>query len=163
MSDLMIFPSDLPELSVSQIAGLPHQSLQELDVALNELISWVKQSRERLNAALEQRYGEQGRAALVDSGRDFGVSHLSDGPLRVTYELPKRVSWDQKRLSEIAERIVANGERVQDYMDVDLSVSETRFNKWPPTLKEPFSAARTVKPGKASFRLAFINAEGEAQ
>jgi len=156
MSDLMIFPSDLPELSISQIAGLPHQRLQELDITLSELTTWVKQARERVNTALEQRYGEQGRAALLDSGRDFGVSHLSDGPLRVTYELPKRVSWDQKRLAEIAERIVASGECVQDYMDADLSVSETRFNNWPPALKEQFAAARTVKPGKASFRLAFV-------
>jgi hypothetical protein len=156
MSELMIFPADLPNLSVSQIAGLPQQRLQELDISLNELMAWAKQARERVNTALEQRYGEQARAALVESGRDFGVSHLSDGPLRVTYELPKRVSWDQKRLAEIAERIVASGERVQDYMDVDLSVSETRFNNWPPALKEQFAAARTVKPGKASFRLAFV-------
>jgi hypothetical protein len=156
MSELMIFTADLPDLSVSQIAGLPQQRLQELDISLNELMAWAKQARERINTALEQRYGEQARAALVESGRDFGVSHLSDGPLRVTYELPKRVSWDQKRLAEIAERIVASGERVQDYMDVDLSVSETRFNNWPPALKEQFAAARTVKPGKASFRLAFI-------
>ena len=156
MSELMIFPADLPDLSVSQIAGLPQQRLQELDISLNELMAWAKQARERVNTALEQRYGEQARAALVESGRDFGVSHLSDGPLRVTYELPKRVSWDQKRLAEIAERIVASGERVQDYMDVDLSVSETRFNNWPPALKEQFAAARTVKPGKASFRLAFV-------
>ena len=156
MSDLMIFPADLPDLSVSQIAGLPQQRLQELDIRLNELMAWAKQARERVNTALEQRYGEQARAALVESGRDFGVSHLSDGPLRVTYELPKRVSWDQKRLAEIAERIVASGERVQDYMDVDLSVSETRFNNWPPALKEQFAAARTVKPGKASFRIAFV-------
>lgn len=157
MSDLVIIPADLPELSVSQIAGLPHQRLQELDITLNELMTWVKQARERLNAALEQRYGEQGRAALVNSGRDFGVAHLSDGPLQVTYELPKRVSWDQPRLAEIAERIVAAGERVQDYMDVDLSVSESRFNNWPPALKEQFAAARTVKPGKAAFRLALVN------
>jgi hypothetical protein len=156
MSDLMIFPADLPDLSVSQIAGLPQQRLQELDISLNELMAWAKQARERVNTALEQRYGEQARAALVESGRDFGVSHLSDGLLRVTYELPKRVSWDQKRLAEIAERIVASGERVQDYMDVDLLVSETRFNNWPPALKEQFAAARTVKPGKASFRLAFV-------
>ena len=156
MSELMIFTADLPDLSVSQIAGLPQQRLQELDISLNELMAWAKQARERINTALEQRYGEQARAALVESGRDFGVSHLSDGPLRVTYELPKRVSWDQKRLAEIAERIVASGERVQDYMDVDLSVSETRFNNWPPALKEQFAAARTVKPGKASFRLAFV-------
>jgi len=156
MSDLMIFPADFPDLSVSQIAGLPQQRLQELDIRLNELMAWAKQARERVNTALEQRYGEQGRAALVESGRDFGVSHLSDGPLRVTYELPKRISWDQKRLAEIAERIAASGERVQDYIDVDLSVSETRFNNWPPALKEQFAAARTVKPGKASFRLAFV-------
>lgn len=157
MSDLVISPSDLPDLSVSQIAGLPHQHLQELDISLNELMTWVKQARERVNTALEQRYGEQGRAALVDSGRDFGVAHVSDGPLRVTYELPKRVSWDQPRLAEIAERIVAAGERVQDYMDIDLSVPESRFNNWPPALKEQFAAARTVKPGKAAFRLALVN------
>lgn len=156
MSDLMIFPSELPELSVSQIAGLPHQRLQELDIGLSELATWVKQARERVNAALEQRYGEQGRATLRDSGRDFGVTHLSDGPLRVTYELPKRVSWDQPQLAAIAERIVAAGERVQDYMDIELSVSESRFNNWPPALKEQFAAARTVKPGKPSFRLALV-------
>ncbi len=155
MNEIMTIAANLPEWSVSQIAALPCGPLHELDVLLNEMQTKIKQARERVNAALEQRYGEQGRASLMNSGRDFGVAHLSDGPLRVTYELPKRVSWDQKRLTEIAERIVAAGDRVQDYMDVDLSVSETRFNNWPPTLKEQFQAARTVKPGKAAFRLAF--------
>ena len=74
----------------------------------------------------------------------------------MTYELPKRVSWDQTQLSKIAERIVAAGERVQDYMDADLSVSESRFNNWPPALKEQFAAARTVKLGKAAFHLARV-------
>lgn len=159
MNEIMTIATSLPDLSVSQMATLPRVHLQELDVLLNEMQTQVKQARERLNAALDQRYGEQGRAALVESGRDFGVTHLSDGPLRVTYELPKRVSWDQPRLAEIAERIVGAGERVQDYMDVDLSVSESRFNNWPPALKEQFAAARTVKPGKASFRLALVNGE----
>lgn len=157
MNEPMTFPTDLPDLSVSQIAALPMHRLQELDVSLTELMAWAKQARERLNAAMEQRYGEQGRAALRDSGRDFGVAHVSDGPLRVTYDLPKRVTWDQKRLAEIAERIAASGERIQDYLDVDLSVSESRFNNWPPALKEQFASARTVKPGKPSFRLALVN------
>ena len=161
MNEIMTIAAGLPDLSVSQMVALPHGRLQELDVLLHEMQTQLKQARERLNAALEQRYGEQGRAALVNSGRDFGVAHLSDGPLRVTYELPKRVSWDQPRLSEIAERIVAAGERVQDYMDVDLSVSESRFNNWPPALKEQFAAARTVKPGKTSFRLAFVQETSE--
>lgn len=162
MSDFTVIPHDLLDLSAGQIDALPAQRLQELDVSLADLAGWVKQARERLNASLERRYGEQGRAALLGSGRDFGVTHVSDGLLRVTYELPKRVSWDQPRLAAIAERIVAASERVQDYMDVEFSVSESRFNNWPPALKEQFAPARTVKPGKASFRLAVVD-DGGAQ
>jgi hypothetical protein len=156
MNDLTIFHSTLPDLSVCQIAELPHRQLQEFDIALSELTTWAKQTRERFIAALDQRYGEQGRVALRDSARDFGVTHLTDGPLRVTYETPKHVSWDQAQLAAIAERIAAAGERIQDYMDIDLSVSESRFNNWPSALKEQFAPARTVKPGKPSCRLAFV-------
>lgn len=161
MSDLIISPADLPDLSVSQMAGLPHEGLQELDIALTELMTWVKQARERLNAALEQRFGEAARSALRDSGRDFGTAHITDGTLRITFEQPKRVSWDQQRLTDIAERIVASGERLRDYMDVELSVSESHFNNWPPALKEQFAPARTVKPGKPSYRLALMQENHE--
>lgn len=156
MSDLMINTGSLPELSVSQLAALPQQQLQEFDLSLNLMATWIKQSRDRLNTALEQRYGEQARQSLQESGRDFGVAHIDDGALQVTYELPKRVSWDQKRLAEMAERITAAGENVSDFIDVDYSVSESRFKNWPSTLREQFEAARTVKPGKPSFRLALV-------
>ena len=84
MTHLTITPSTLPDLSVSQIAALSQQELQEFDISLAILASWVKVSRDRMNAALEQRYGEQARTGLLESGRDFGVMHLSDGDLRVT-------------------------------------------------------------------------------
>jgi len=156
MSDLMINTGSLPELTVSQLAALPQQQLQEFDLSLNLMATWIKQSRDRLNTALEQRYGEQARQSLQESGRDFGVTHIDDGALQVTYELPKRVSWDQKRLAEMAERISAAGENVSDFIDVDYSVSESRYKNWPATLREQFEAARTVKPGKPSFRLAMM-------
>jgi hypothetical protein len=35
-------------------------------------------------------------------------------------------------------------------------VSETKFNAWPETLKSAFEAARTVKSGKPSYRLALV-------
>jgi len=47
---------------------------------------------------LNQRFGEQGRTALRDSGRDFGTAHISDGPLHIKFEMPKKVSWNQKQL-----------------------------------------------------------------
>lgn len=154
MTDLTVVRTDLPEFSVADVAALSPQQLQDLDLALADLQAWVKQAKAKLDAALESRYGETARAALLTSGRNFGVTHLTDGALRVTYELPKRVSWDQQQLAAIAKRIAANGERVEDYLTVEFAVAESRWSGWPPVLKEQFAGARTVKAGKPSFRLA---------
>ena len=80
-------------------------------------------------------------------------SHLQDESIRVTVDTPKRISWDQKQLAEMAKRIAASGDRVEDYLDVEFSVSESRFTNWPTALREQFAAARTVKPGKRSYEL----------
>jgi hypothetical protein len=64
--------------------------------------------------------------------------------------VPKKVSWNQKQLTEIAERIVASGEKVEGYRDIKLSVAESRYTNWPPALQQQFAAARTVEPGNQS-------------
>ncbi len=159
MSELTIFPGDLAELSVSQLAALSPAQKQELSRNLDEALDWLKRARAKFDAALEQCYGEQARAARLEAGKDFGVIHLSDGPLRVTVDQSKRVSWDQAQLASIAQRIAAAGDSVEDYLDVEYGVSESRFNNWPPPLRAQFEAARTVKPGKPSFRLALVSEE----
>ena len=153
MNDLTIFPADIAEMSISQLAALPPEQKREIDKNLDEAIAWLKKARTKFDAALEQCYGEQARAALHESGRDFGTAHISDGPLHLKFEQPKKVSWDQKHLAEIAERIVASGEKVDAYIDVKLSVSESRFTNWPPALQQQFAVARTVDCGKPSFTL----------
>lgn len=153
MSDITIFPADIAEMSVSQLAALPPAQKHEIDKNLAAAIDWLKNARTKFDAALDQCYGQQARAALRDSGRDFGTTRISDGPLHLKFELPKKVSWNQKQLSEIAERIVASGERVETYLDIKLSVSESRFTNWPPALQQQFAAARTVDAGKPSFTL----------
>jgi hypothetical protein len=42
---------------------------------------------------------------------------------------------------------------VQSYLDIKLSVPESRYTNWPPALQEQFAAARTVEPGKPTFTL----------
>jgi hypothetical protein len=91
--------------------------------------------------------------SLRDSGRDFGTAHVSDGALHVKYELPKKVSWSQPILKEMAERIVASGDKVEDYIDIKLTVSESRYINWPPALQQQFAAARTVEEGKPTITL----------
>ncbi len=151
----------LAEMSVSQIAALPPAQLQEAHTNLLTLQSAIKSVLDRFNAALDQRYAEQALAARQANNRDFGVCHLMDGPLRITVDVPKRVAWDQAELAEIAQRIAAAGDKVGDYIDTDYSIPETRFNAWPAPLKETFAKARTVKPGKTSYRLATVSDSGE--
>lgn len=143
MSDLTLYPADIAAMSVGQLAQLPPAQKAQISRNLDEALAWLKQAR----------------AARLEAGKDFGVVHLNDGPLRVTVDVPKRVSWDQAQLAAIARRIAAAGEKVEDYLDVEYSVSESRFSNWPPALRAGFEAARTVKPGKPTFRLALVSEE----
>lgn len=153
MNDITIFPADIAEMSVSQLAALPPTQKHEIDQNLDAAIEWLKKARTKFDAALYQCYGDQARTALRESGRDFGTAHISDGPLHLKFELPKKVSWDQKQLADIAVRIVASGEKVEGYLDIKLSVSESRYTNWPPALQQQFATARTVDSGKPSFTL----------
>ncbi|MDI6750528.1 MAG: hypothetical protein QMD73_10165 [Rhodocyclaceae bacterium] len=159
MSDLTIFPADIAEMSVSQLAALPSEQKAEISRNLDEALAWLKQARAKFDAALDVAYGEQARKALRESGRDFGTVHLSDGALHVKYELPKKVTWNQATLKAMAERIVASGDKVEDYIDVKLSVSESRYTNWPQALQQQFAAARTVDAGKPSFTLSIDSGE----
>jgi hypothetical protein len=153
MSDLSIFPADIAEMSVSQLANLSAQQLVEVDTNLDQAIAWLKAARSKLDSALDQRFGALGRESLNASGRDFGTAHVKTDGLHVKFDLPKKISWDQKKLKAIAERIAASGEPIESYLDVKLSVSESRYINWPPALQQQFSDARTVEPGKASFHI----------
>ena len=153
MTDLTVFPADIAEMSIAQLASLPTQQLYEVDANIDKAITWLKGARTKVDSALEQRFGELGREALRDTGRDFGTAHLKADGLLVKFELPKKVSWDQKKLKAIAERIVASGETVESYLDVKLAISETRYTNWPPSLQQQFADARTVDGGKPTFEL----------
>jgi hypothetical protein len=153
MSDLTLYPADIAAMSVSQIARLTPYQKFELDKNIFEAIAFLKVARTKFDTALLQCYGERAKAALLESGRDFGTAHITDGPLRIKYDLPKKVTWDQPGLNDRLQRIVAAGEDVKSYVDVKLSVSEARYTNWPPALQQQFAGARTVDAGKPSFTL----------
>lgn len=154
MNEITIFPEQLSAMSDAQLASLPPAQLCEVHHNLAQLVDWVKKAQAKVHAAMQRRYAEQERAVRVEAGKDFGTVRFNDGQVRITVDTPKRVSWDQKQLAEIAERIAASGERVQEYVDIEFSVPESRFNNWPAALREQFEPARTVKPGKSSYDLA---------
>ena len=153
MKDLTLYPADLANMTVAQLAAAPTQDFLDAERNVDEAIAFLKPLRAKLDAAKLQRYGEQARSVLRDSGRDFGTAHVNDGALHVKYELPKKVTCSQPILKEMAERIVASGDKVEDYIDIKLSVSESRYINWPPALQQQFAAARTVEEGKPTITL----------
>jgi len=153
MKELTLYPADLASMTVAELAAAPIQDFLDAERNVDEAIAFLKPLRAKLDAAKLQRYGEQARTALRDSGRDFGTAHVNDGALHVKYELPKKVIWSQTILKEMAERIVASGDKVEDYIDIKLSVSESRYTNWPTALQEQFAAARTVEEGKPTITL----------
>ena len=157
MTALTVLPDRLTALSVADLAALPTTQLAEIVRNLDDLLSWQKQQRAKVEAALDQSYAERIQKVRADAGKDFGTVHIDDGAVRVTVDVPKRVSWDQAKLAAIAQRIAAAGDKVEDFIDVDYAVSESRFNNWPPALREQFASARTVRPGKPTFRLTTIS------
>ena len=54
MNDLTIFPADIAEMSVSQLAALLPEQKREVDKNLDEALDWLKKARAKFDAALDQ-------------------------------------------------------------------------------------------------------------
>ena len=132
------------------------ESLCKLKNDAADLLAAAKAIVEHIDRALDLRYAQRAHQLRLAAGKDSGVVHFDDGHVRVTADLPKKVEWDQAKLTDITRRIAANGDDPTEYVDISYRVSETKFNAWPETLKGAFAPARTLKTGKPGFRLALI-------
>lgn len=149
------------ELLARDLATLPGETLFHLHAEAVNGLTQAKAHLARLEQALTLKYAEEAQTLRHAQGKDTGVVHFSDGALRITADLPKKVEWDQKQLSEIVQRIADSGENPGDYVEITYRVPESRFSAWPETLKSAFASARTLKTGKPDFRLALLQANAE--
>lgn len=159
MSDLT--PDQLLATPAGELAERSSESLFQLKNDAADLLAAAKAIVEHLDRALDLRYAQRAHQLRLAAGKDTGAVHFDDGHVRITSDLPKKVAWEQAQLSAIVARIAAAGDKVADYIDTDYSIPESRFNNWPPALKEQFAQARTVKPGKPSYRLALVQENQE--
>ena len=149
-------PDQVLATPAGQLADQTAEALFQLMNDAADLFSTAKAVVDHIDRALDLKYSKRSQELRLAAGKDSGVVHFNDGPIRITADLPKKVEWDQKQLADITRRIVANGDDPAQYVDISYRVSETKFSAWPETLKSAFSPARTLKTGKPGFRLAFI-------
>ena len=80
--------------------------------------------------------------------------------MTVVADLPKRVEWDQGKLAAVVERIRATGDDPAEYVEVTYKVAERAYTAWPEHIRSAFTAARTVRTGRSTFKLSLDAAQG---
>lgn len=146
-------PVPFMELSATVIRDLPLTHVADLKRFEAAAKSELATLSTMIQAGLDMRFGEQAKSQLVADSKDTGTTHVFEGDFDVAVEVSKDVSWDQKALQSIWNRMVATGQDPSEFISAKYSVSESRFKAWPEVFRQPFMAARTVKPKAAKFTL----------
>ena len=149
-------PDQVLAIPASELAMQSGESLFQLKNDAADLLAVAKAIVDHVERALDFKYANQAHQLRLAAGKDTGVVHFDDGRVRITADLPKKIDWDQSRLAEITQRIAANGDDPAEYVEISYRVSEAKFSAWPESLKSAFAPARTLKTGKAGFRLALL-------
>jgi hypothetical protein len=155
-TDKNFTPEQVMATPAGTLAQQPAELLFNIKNTATDLLAASKALNDHIDQAIDFKWGAHARGLRLKAGKDAGVVHFDDGVVRVAAELPKKVEWDQVRLADIARRISSSGDDPKQYLEITYRVSEAKFNAWPETLKSGFEAARTVKTGKPSYRLALI-------
>ena len=146
----------LESITQARLAAAGTAEIADLSQLLDSVVSRIKIAQGEILKLYTSRYAERARLQLLADGKDTGTTHLIDGELDIAVEIDKTVKWDQAKLPVIWDRIAATGDDPRQYIEVKYSVSETKYKAWPDTLKQPFTPARTVTPGKPKFTVSRI-------
>jgi hypothetical protein len=145
--------AQLRDMTHEQASTLPIDQLAMLLEDLADQKASLKLGEDMLHGALNFRYAMRAVIARDAAGKKTGTVSLEDGEFVVRADLPKKVEWDQSKLSKAIEAIQSWGEKPEDYVSIEVKVAESRYNAWPPTIRAVFEAARTVSSGKPTYKV----------
>ncbi|MGO1069758.1 hypothetical protein [Lysobacter sp. CA199] len=140
----------------TELAAYAPELLLDLKLEASAALAVAQTHVELVDRALELKYNHLAQAQRLAAGKDTGSVTFSDGPVRVSVDLPKKVEWDQAALARIADRIRAAGQDPSEFLAVTYKVSESKYNAWPISMRTSFDPARTLKTGKPTFRLSLL-------
>lgn len=143
----------LRQMPLGEVVVLPVVELARLQQEAIDAMGQIKLINDLLDGVFARRFGERAAAIRQESGKDFGIIRFQDGEVEIAMDLPKRPSWDQSKLAGIVQTIRESGDDPAQYVETSFDVSERKYIAWPEHIRRVFEAARTVKPGKPSFKL----------
>jgi hypothetical protein len=147
-------------MPIGELIKLKPQALQVLVRQADDDLRCAKMVKDWLHGILSQKYEDQASALRQQTGKDTGIVRLDDNGITVLYELPKKVEWDQEKLSRIVEKLTSEGWQRQQLAKLEFKVSERTFNELPSGVRAQFEEARTISYGKPSYKFAVDETEG---
>ena len=154
-------PDALDEVGNFVMSELETLPLSELDRLIRRVTSaeeTARQYRQFLQAVMHHRFNERAQQLRQDAGKSTGTVRFEDDGYMVVADLPKRPEYDQKKLKDAVEALRKRGENPDDYVSVEIKVSEAKYGAWPPAVRKLFEPARTLKTGKPLYKLERIDA-----
>ena len=154
-------PDALDEVGNFVMSELETLPLSELDRLIRRVTSaeeTARQYRQFLQAVMHHRFNERAQQLRQDAGKSTGTVRFENDGYMVVADLPKRPEYDQKKLKDAVEALRKWGENPDDYVSVEIKVSEAKYGAWPPAVRKLFEPARTVKTGKPLYKLERIDA-----
>lgn len=139
--------------SVKQVSTFPPEELMKLQVEANEALNRAKVAKAFIDDAITLKYNESLSQLRETSGKETGVVRLEDNGVCVVGDRSKRVTWDQKALADIAQKIQISGGDPSEFIDVSYKVPERKYTAWPSHLKESFTHARRFNFGRQAISL----------
>lgn len=146
-------------MPMSELSAKSGEALLALVDEAEALMEQARVLREWLESAIACKYVYKATSLRGELQQEFGLVQFEDGQVKVTSEVPRAVTWDQKKLNAIARLIREQGEDPEELMEVQYSVSDARFDQWPEVIQNSFRPALTIRQGRPNYRLTFNNKE----
>ena len=144
---------ELGQLSVAELETMPISAFDRLSRQLYAIRDAAKCYEQLLHTASNSRFGERARQLREADGKSTGTVRFDEDGFIVIADLPKRLEYDQAKLRAAVEALRKWGENPEDYVGIEIKVPETRYNAWPPGIRQLFEPARTLKFGKPTYKL----------
>jgi hypothetical protein len=148
---------DVGHLFTIELQGLPLHELDRLLRRVTQAEETAKHYKQFLHVVMHQRFNARAQHLRQEAGKTTGTVRFEDEGFTVVADLPKRPEYDQAKLKDAVDALRKWGEEPLDYVGIDIKVSETKYNAWPPAVRALFEPARTLKTGKPNYRLEQID------
>ena len=104
-----------------------------------------------LNVAVSRKLGNQFEEIEPVITEDYRIATLTTDIFTVKQVKKKKVTWDQKVLSEKANKIRSAGDDPNLFMDIKYSINERKYSSWQECQKAPFREARHISYSEPEY------------